>query len=323
MERFFRTIALGCAALSAGLPSHAAADGGFAPRIIYVTETGAGEGHRFQLVVANADGRNQRVVATSREPLMSPAWSPDGRQVAYVGYQHGDPQIYVRDLQTGSMRRMVDQPGVNGSPAWSPDGKSLALCLSVGGNRDIYVIDLDTGARQRLTDDAANDAEPAWSPDGSQIAFTSDRSGEQQIYSVSISGGAAQQLTADEAASHPGFSPDGESLAFVSHRAGTSRVALMELQTHAVRYVSPGPADDNPTFALDGAALLYQSRQDSELALVTKEGLPLERIAARGALYGVAWSAHAALPASLESAFADDGRPSTVTTSFTPAAAGR
>ena len=161
VERFlFRTIALGCAAISAGLSTPAAADGGFAPRVIYVAETGAGERHRFQLVVANADGRDQRVVASSREPLMAPAWSPDGRQVAYVGYQHGSPEIYVRDLQTGSVRRLVDQPGVNGSPAWSPDGKSLALCLSIGGNRDIYVIDLDTGASRRLTDDAARSHSP-------------------------------------------------------------------------------------------------------------------------------------------------------------------
>ena len=157
--------------------------GAFATRIAYVAVDGTPPAQHFQLIVADADGDNSQVVLESRQPIMSPAWSPDGQWLAYVSFETESPSIFVQQVRTGERRRVSARAGVNGAPAWSPDGKRLALTLSgKAGNLDIYVLDLATQALTRITDDPAIDTEPAWSADGASLYFTSDRAGGPQIY---------------------------------------------------------------------------------------------------------------------------------------------
>ena len=159
--------------------------GAFATRIAYVSVDGAPPSQRYQLIVADSDGEGARVILESKQPLMSPAWSPDGEWLAYVSFEARASAIYVQRLRTGERRRVSARRGINGAPAWSPDGTRLALTLSgSGGNLDVYVLELASQALTRLTDDPGIDTEPAWAHDGAAIYFTSDRSGGPQIYSM-------------------------------------------------------------------------------------------------------------------------------------------
>ncbi len=252
-----------------GLPGY------FNTKIAYVTARGIGYQRSFELVIADSDGENPRIVATSRETLMSPAWSPDRKQLAYVGYEKGRSAIYLHTLATGEVKRLISEKGINGSPAFSPDGRYLALTLSFEKNPDIYVLDLRSGTRRRLTDHYGIDTEAAWSPDGSRIAFTSDRGGQPHIYEVGIEGGDPRRLTFGGRQNlRAAYSPDGTKLAMVNLEGGRYRIGLLDLASSDMQVLSDGPMDESPSFAPGGAVIIYatQTSRGAELATVSVDG---------------------------------------------------
>lgn len=249
--------------------------GYFNTKIAYVSAEGIGYQRTFELIVADADGWNPRIVATSREPLLSPAWSPDRKQLAYVGFERGRSAVYLHTLATGDVKRLVSERGINGSPTFSPDGRFLAMTLSFENNPDIYVLDLKTGNRRRLTDHYGIDTEPAWSPDGSKLAFTSDRGGQPQIYEISVNGGDPRRVTFEGRQNlRASYSPDGRSLVVVNNADGRYRIGLLDLGSGEMRVLSNGPLDESPSFAPGGAVVIYatQGPKGAELATVSVEG---------------------------------------------------
>lgn len=229
-----------------------------ATSIAYVAVVQAGRNSTYKLLVSSADGEDEKVIAESHDPLMSPAWSPDARRIAYGGYDAGRSAVYVHDLDSGKTTRLISEKGINGSPAWSPDGKTLAVTLSFGHNPDIYFIDVASGTRRRITTDPGIETEVSWSPDGKNIAFTSDRGGVARVYTMSIDGGSAKQLPAyGKQTSNPSFSPDGKSIAVVVDQGSDSRIGLINLDSGAFDFVSGGPRDEKPSFAPNGAMLVY------------------------------------------------------------------
>lgn len=267
--------------------------GYFNSQIAYVAVTGKTGSQLSQIVVADADGFGPVTVATSREPLLSPTWSPDRRQLAYMGYERGRSAVYIHTLATGELRKLVAERGVNSSPAWSPDGRSLAVTLSFESNPDIYVIDVASGARRRLTTHFAIDTEPTWSPDGRDIAFSSDRGGQPQIYVVSAAGGDARRLTFEGRQNlRPRYSPDGKRLALVNQDETGYRIGVLDLNTRELRIVSSGPLDESPSFAPNGAVVIYaaQGRLGAEIATVTVDGRIRQRLSQPGDVRDPAWS---------------------------------
>lgn len=267
----------------------------FATRIAYVSVDGQPPKQRYQLIVADADGENARVVLQSRLPLMSPSWSPDGESIAYVSFEARAAAIYVQKVRTAERRRVSGRPGVNNAPAWSPDGRKLALTLSSGsGNLDVHVLDLETGALTRITDHPAIDTEPVWSADGAQIYFTSDRAGGPQVYrSEPIAGARPQRITfIGNYNARPRVSPDGKQLAFVTREGGAYRIALQDLANGVVRVLSKGQQDESPAFSPDGGTLIYAARERGQrvLGTVSADGLILQRLKAdRGEVREPAW----------------------------------
>jgi TolB protein len=247
----------------------------------------------FRLVVADADGSHARVLASSAEPLMTPAWSPDGGRLAYVGYQAGGSAIFIVDLASGARRTVVEERGINGSPAWSPDGTRLAATLSLGRNPDIYVIDLASGGKRRLTSDAAIETETSWSPDGRTLAFTSDRSGTPRVYTMSADGGPARALPAlGRQDANPCYAPDGRSLALVVESGGRFRVGLLHLDSERFDTLSTGPRDEKPSFAPSGTALVYAAQDGllGTLKVRALDGSPSRELRGDGDLREPAWS---------------------------------
>ncbi len=270
--------------------------GAFNTRIAYVTVDGDAPNLRYRLVVADSDGENEAVVLESRQPIMSPAWSPDGRQLAYVSFEGGQSGVYVQTLRTGDRRQVSAREGINGAPVFSPDGRKLALTLSRGrGNPDIYTLDIASQVLTRLTESASIDTEPDWSPDGQWVYFTSDRGGGPQVYRTSADRpGRAQRITYEGGYNaRPRVSPDGESLAVVHLDRGNFRIAMVDIDSGNVRVLSGGSNDESPSFAPNGATLIYATREDGRgvLATVSSDGRVMQRLAVtQGQVQEPAWS---------------------------------
>lgn len=270
--------------------------GAFATRIAYVAVEGPLTARAYRLVVADADGANERIVFNSPEPIMSPAWSRDGRSLAYVSFHSGLPAIYVQTLKTGEQVRVSARSGINSAPAWSPDGDQLAVALSRrDGNVDIYLLSLATQELRRLTDDPSIDTEPAWSPDGRSLYFTSDRSGAPQVYHLGLAAGDRPRRITFEGSynARPRVSPDGRELAIVTLDRGAYRIAAVNLDHGGLRILSNGRLDESPSFAPNGADIIYATREGGRgvLALVSIDGDIQQRLAASaGEVREPAWS---------------------------------
>jgi TolB protein len=253
----------------------------FSGHIAYVTSSGVGRNRQYQLLVADADGFNAQSVAASNEPLMSPSWSPDGKQMAYVSFEKKSAAIYIQNLATGERTRVAEFEGINGAPSWSPDGSKLALTLSKDGSPDIYILDLNSRAVRKLTNSSSIDTEPVWSPDGSNIVFTSDRGGKPQLYMVSSYGGEEKRLTfSGSYNARASFSPDGRHIAMVHGTGNDYRIAVMDMSTRAINVLTSGPNDESPSFAPNGSMILYASKRGGSgyLSAVSIDGKMQKRL---------------------------------------------
>ncbi|MDO8811944.1 MAG: Tol-Pal system beta propeller repeat protein TolB [Gallionella sp.] len=245
--------------------------GVFSTRIVYVNR----QGQKFRLIVADSDGYNEQVVLAHSEPIMSPAWSPDGSHLAYVSFETGHAAVYVQSLYTNQRMVVADFRGSNSAPAWSPDGKQLAVVLTRDGSSQIYLMRPDGSGIRRITFSGVIDTEPNFSPDGQHLLFTSDRGGSAQIYRMSIDGGPEQRLTFGEGNNFsPRHSPDGKNFVFAHLVNGKFYVAVQDFQTGQMSLLTEGGWEKKPSFAPNGKIILFASeaRGRGILATVSSDG---------------------------------------------------
>jgi TolB protein len=253
----------------------------FSTRIAYITKAGK----RYVLWVADADGENAQSALSSTEPIISPAWSPKGGELAYVSFESRKPVVYVHDVASGRRRLVANFRGSNSAPAWAPDGGSLAVTLTRDGSSQLYRISSQGGAATRLTQSSGIDTEPAYSADGSTIYFVSDRGGSPQIYKVASTGGAAQRVTfTGNYNISPAVSPDGRWLAYISRVGGAFKLYVMELATGQAVSVTDTSDDESPSFAPNSRLIAYATKQGGRESLMTTtlDGKIKARLAGQG-----------------------------------------
>lgn len=240
--------------------------GVFSTRIAYVTKTA----QRHQLWVADADGENAQSALASPEPIISPAWSPSGGQLAYVSFESRKPVVYAHDVATGKRRLIANFKGSNSAPAWSPDGQTLAVTLSRAGGSQLYAIASSGGEPRRLSESNSIDTEPVYSSDGKYIYFVSDRGGAPQIYRMPARGGSAERVTfAGSYNISPALSADGRWLAYISRVSGVFKLHVMDLAAGTVNAITDTLADESPSFSPNGRLLVYATQQQGREVLMT------------------------------------------------------
>lgn len=270
--------------------------GVFSTHIAYVLiQDDGGSLKRYNLVVADADGYNPQKLLVSKEPIMSPRWSSDGKQIAYVSFEGQKASIYVQNVTTGARHIVAAFPGINGAPAWSPDNSKLAMVLSKSGVPKIYVMNLATNQLTQVTDGFSIDTEPRWSPDGKSLIFTSNRSGSgPQIYQVSALGGAIKRLTFNGNYNASGnFTPDGKSIVLLHQEDGVFSIGRIDLANNHFERLTDTTRDQSPSVAPNGDMLLYATRHNGRqvLGMVSIDGrIQLRLPAQEGDVREPAWS---------------------------------
>lgn len=237
--------------------------GAFSTRIAYVTAQRLGDQrYSYKLMLSDADGARPRVILKSNEPILSPAWSRDGKQLAYVSFETTRPAIYIQELASGKRQRVQSFKGLNGAPAWSPNGDKLAIVLSKDGNPEVYVLDMQRRQLNRITHHYGIDTEPSWSPDGQSLIFTSDRGGQPQIYRIHLPSRELVRLTFEGQQNQRGrLTHDGRFLAMVHQSNGRFHIAVQDLKTGRLDILTDTQLDESPTIAPNGSIILYATQE--------------------------------------------------------------
>ena len=250
--------------------------GDFSGRIAYVLRNPETPEQRYTLQIADTDGEQPKTILTSRDPILSPAWTPDAQKIAYVSFESKRPAIYVQDLATGQREKLASFRGLNGAPSFSPDGKSMLFTASMHGNPEIYQMDLNTRQLQRMTNDSAIDTEARYAPDGKSFIFTSDRGGSPQIYRYNFADGSSKRITFRGAFNARGtLSADGKKVALVHRPSGSSyKVAIQDINTGITNILTPTSLDESPSFSPNGQMVVYATREGNRglLSIMSVDG---------------------------------------------------
>jgi TolB protein len=230
-----------------------------ASRIAYVVQ---GRGSK-EIYVVDSDGENPTRVTLDGSIALSPAWSPDGRKLAYTSYKSGAPFLYERDLGTGAERVVSNRSGINITPSYSPDGRTIAFGTTAGGNTEIATVG-PGGLRQHTQSRRAENLSPSFSPDGGRIAFVSDRLGEPGVYVMGMPGGEARLVSEYRYgrggySTSPDWSPTGPWIAYSSRVNGVPQIVMVGADGEGARLLTDRGRNEDPSWAPDGRHLVFAS----------------------------------------------------------------
>jgi TolB protein len=247
--------------------------GDFDTRIAFIIKKKSGS----DIYSMSYDASGMNNLTGHQSIVTSPRWSPDGQYLAFTSYKNGRPQVYLRNLKTGSERTVASFDGLNLSGSFSPDSRKLLLTLSKDGNEDIYVLDISTMQLKRLTNSYSIDVSPTWSPDGQKIAFVSNRSGSPQIFVMNADGSGERRITFHgNYNTSPSWSPRGGKIAYEGLAGGRYQIFTVDESGGNLMQMTSDNADNEyPSWSPSGRQIVFSSRQGgrSRICIMNANGM--------------------------------------------------
>ena len=246
----------------------------FSTKIAYIDKPSEDDPN-YNLRISDLDGYDSLSLFSSPQPLMSPSWSPDRENIAYVSFEEGTSRIFLQKLTTAERRGLKLELGINSSPNWSPNGDKISAVLSKTGNPDIFIYDLQTDKWKQLTNHFGIDTEPDWSPNSKKILFTSNRSGSPQIYEANLRNNKVKRLTFEGTYNARGrYLPNGKGIVFVHRSNGIFHIARQDLKTGKIRILTDTFLDESPTVSPNGNVIIYATKDEGKdtIAGITIDG---------------------------------------------------
>ena len=246
------------------------------------------------MMLMDYDGKNDRPLVANHTINLSPAFSPDGKQIIFTSYASGNPDLWIYNLENTTIRQFTRQQTLYTSPCWSPSGKVIAYAMTVEGNTDIYTVPVHGGTPKRLTSGPAIDCAPSWSPDGRELAFTSDRSGSPQVYLMEAGGSNVRRLTfAGSYNDSPVWSPRGDLIAYVSRETGGFQIYTVDITGENIRRITDGRGNhEDPSWSPDGFFITYASNKNGrwDIYVTSWDGKRTRQLTRTGGNVSPAWS---------------------------------
>jgi TolB protein len=266
----------------------------FTTKIAYILKRGNDPHASYQLIVADEDGFAPQSLLNSNEPIMSPTWSPNGKELAYVSFEGHHASIYLQNLASGARTLISRYPGMNNAPSFSPNGRRMALVLTLDGNPNIYVMDLATRHLTQITNDYAIDTEPTWSANGDALYFTSNRAGGPQIFKYNFANSSTSRVTFDgEYNARACLTPQDHTLVMLHQDSSGYNIAKQDLTSGRLTVLTNSGKDDSPSLAPNGKMVLYGTRAPGRevLGLISLDGrVKLRLPSAEGDVQDPSWS---------------------------------
>ncbi|MEW5899910.1 MAG: Tol-Pal system beta propeller repeat protein TolB [Acidobacteriota bacterium] len=253
----------------------------FTSKIVFISNRDGNE----ELYLMDYDGQNQTRLTFNKIIDYMPAWSADGKKIAYTSYKNLNAGLYILDLEAGKITP-VSTRGTNFSPSFSADGKKMVFSSTMDGNSEIYMASADGKNIKRLTFNEAIDASPSWSPTSREIAFVSDRSGTPQIYIMDAEGSNVRRVsfggTYHDA---PAWSPTGDRIVYVSRVENIFDLYVLNLRNNQiVKLTESNARNESPSWSPDGRHIIFASNLDGSMQLYTidYDATNLRRLTSQG-----------------------------------------